>query len=64
MFKFLKSMHILISPFFFLTGTIFSSQRENLRATMILASIKFLISFSIMGSSLGFILISLCFKGT
>ena len=56
-------MQILISLFFFLTGTTFAIHLECLSAIIIFASKSFLTSLSIRGNRRGLILQSFCLKG-
>ena len=61
--RFRKSMQILISPFFFLTGTILETHLECLTGKIILAFNNLLSSFFIWFSKLGWIFLSFCWKG-
>jgi hypothetical protein len=54
---------LLISPFFFLTGTKLATHSEYLKGMIIWASKIFLTSFSIMGNNIGFICLNFCLNG-
>jgi hypothetical protein len=49
--RFLKSMHKLFSPFFFLTCTKLATHYEYLKRIIILSPNNFFISFPIIGKS-------------
>jgi len=63
LFKSLKSMHILIFPFFFLATTIFEHQEECLVCAIIPASNIFCNSCWTKGANLGLICLKFCLKG-
>ena len=61
--RFLRSTQSLILPVFFLVGTKFETQLENLIGEIILESYIIWISFLIEGNRIRFIFISFCLKG-
>ena len=63
MLRFLKSIHILRLPFFFLTTTKLDHQDECLVSAIIPATNIFSSSFLTIGANLGFICLSFCQKG-
>jgi hypothetical protein len=63
LFRFLKSTHSLISPFFFLIGTRLATHSEYFKGTMIWVSNNFFTSLSIIGRNMGFICLNFCLNG-